>query len=223
MKIKTLLFPTFLLFIISCKKNETTNVPQQDTYVTTSAGSTWNYHETDSSGTTPVNKDYTLTSTSGDSSINGRNYHIFSNSAGSNQYLNITGSDYYQFDSLPAGFGTTVFESLYLKSVAGVGTSWTQALSVNLSGIPVPVLLTYTIAEKGSSRSVNGTTYTDVIHVSTSISSSLIPAASLITNINSYYAEKYGLIETSNIIRLNYMGFVQNLNTETKLVNATLL
>ena len=221
MKIKTLLFPAFLLFIISCKKSETTNIPPQDKYITTSTGSTWNYHETDSSGTTPVNKDYTLTSTSRDSSINGRNYHIFSNSVGGSQYLNITGSDYYQFDSLPAGFGTTVFERLYLIDIAPVGISWTQTLSVTLSGIPVPVTLTYNIAEKGISRSVNGTNYTDVIHVTTSISSSLIPAASLTTNINSYYAKKYGLIETTNIIQLNYMGIVQNINTETKLVSAT--
>ena len=140
---------------------------------------------------------------------------------GGNQYLSITGSDYYQFDSLPAGFGTTVFERLYLIDIAPVGISWTQTLSVTLSGIPVPVTLTYNIAEKGISRTVNGTNYTDVIHVTTSISSTLIQP--LYNNINSYYAKKYGLIETSNIIQLNYMGIVQNVNTETKLVSANLL
>lgn len=223
MKIKTLLVPVFLLFMISCKKNKTTNMPQQDNYLTTTTGSSWNYHKTDSASPAPVNKDYTLTSTPRDTSINSKSYHVYSNSIGSNQYFYITGSDYYQFDSLPAGFGTTVFERLYLKDNSPVGTSWTQTLSVTLSGIPVPVTLTYTIAEKGISRVVNGITYTDVIHITTSISSSLIPAASLTTNINSYYAEKYGLIETTNIIHLNYMGFIQNVNTETKLVSATLL
>jgi hypothetical protein len=222
MTLKTSLLPVFLLLMISCKKN-TTNPPQNEDYRTISPGSTWNYHETNSSGPTPVNKDYTLTSTSRDTSINSRTYHIFSNSAGRDQYLNTNGSDYYQFDSLPAGFGTTVFEKLYLIDIAPVGISWTQTISVTLSGVPLPVTVTYNIAEKDISRTVNGTNYTDVIHVTTSITSSLIPAAALTTNINSYYAEKYGLIESSSIIQLNYMGNVQNINMETKLVSANLL
>ena len=220
MKIKTILFATFLLLIISCKKNGTTNNPPPDKYLTFSAGSTWNYHQTDSSGTTPANEDYTLTSTSRDSSINSRTYHIFSNSMGGNQYFSSTSSDYYQFDSLPAGFGTTTFERFYLVDIAPVGFSWTQTLTVTLSGIPVQVLLTYNIAEKGISRTVNGKIYTDVIHVTTSISSGLF---SLTSNINNYYAEKYGLIESKNIIQVNYMGFIQNINTETKLVSANIV
>ena len=220
MKIKTLLFPAFLLVFVSCKKNETV---KEDKYLSTSAGSTWNYHETNSSGPVPVNSDYTLTSTSGDTSINGKNYHIFANSIGGNQYFNVTGGDYYQFDSLPAGFGTTAFERLYLIDIAPAGISWTQTISVTISGIPVPVTLTYTVAEKGISRIVNGTTYTDVIHVVTAFSSPLIPAASLTTSINSYYAKKYGLIEATNIVQVNYQNFIQNIDTETKLVSANVL
>ena len=226
MRIKNLLFPVFLLFIVSCKKSETTtNTPPQDKYLATSAGSTWNYHETGTSDTATINTDYTLTSTSRDSSINGKSYHIFSNSTGGNQYLNITGNDYYEFDSLPAGLGTGVFERLYLKDNAVVGTSWTQNLSLTVPGspIPVPITITYNIAEKGISRTVNGTTYTNVIHVGTSITSALIPAASLMTNINSYYAEKYGLIEDSNIIQLNFLGIVENISIETNLVSASVL
>jgi hypothetical protein len=82
---------------------------------------------------------------------------------------------------------------------------------------------TYSIAEKGISRNVNGKSYTDVIHVSTSIASSLIPAASLTTSINSYYAKKYGLIENTSIISLNYLSIVANINVETKLVSANIL
>lgn len=223
MKIKNLLLPAFLLFMISCTKSKSNNVSPQDGYLTTSAGSTWNYHETDSTGPAPVNKDYTLTSTSRDSLINNKNYHVYGNSGGSNQYFYFSGNDYYQFDSLPAGFGLTVFERLYLMDTAPVGFTWTQTLTVNLSGTPVPFTLTYNIAEKGISRNVNGTTYSDVIHVTTSLHSSLIPTAALTTDINSYYAEKYGLIENTSIISLNYMTFIQNINTETKLVSATLL
>ena len=228
MKIKILLFPAFILIVSSCKKSESTNTPptQQDTiYLTTSAGSTWNYHETDASGTTPINSDYTLTSTSRDTSINGKSYHIFSNSDGSTQYFNVTGHDYYQFDSLPATLGTSIFERLYLKDNVAAATTWSQDINVSLSGVPfpVPIIITYNILEKGISRTVNGTNYTDVIHVGASIHSSLIPSASLTSDINSYYAKRYGLIEASTVVGLDFMGIVENVNIETKLVSANLL
>ena len=126
---------------------------------------------------------------------------------------------------MPAGLGTAVFERLYLKDNVSIGSSWAQSLNVTVPGIPfpVPVTLTYQISEKGISRTVNAITYNDVIHVSTTISSSLIPSASLTSSINSYYAKKYGLIENSTIIKLDYTGIVENVNIETKLVSATLL
>jgi len=229
MKIKTLLFPAFLLCIISCKKSETTGTPTppgQDKYITTSPGSVWNYHETDSSDPSDIiNTDYTLTSTSRDSSVGGKSYHVYSDSQGGNQYLNITGNDYYQFDSLPEALGSLVFERLYLKDNAPAAASWTQSLSVTLPGVPlpIPVMITNTIAEKGIARTVNGINYTDVIHVNTAISSALIPAAALTTNIDSYFAEKYGLIENTTVIHLDYTGITQDVNTEIKLVTATLL
>ena len=226
MKIKNLLFPAFILFAVSCKKNSTTNTPQpQFNYLTTTTGSTWNYHTIDSSKSTPVNKDYTLTSSSKDTLVNARSYHVFNVSTGGNQYLNISGNDYYQYDSLPAGLGTAILEELYLKDNAAVGTSWTQSLNVTVPGvpIPVPVTLTYTISEKGISRTVNSNSYTNVIHVSTTLSSSLIPSAALVSKIDNYYAPKYGLIENTTIIQLNYTGIVENVNLETKIVSATLL
>ena len=227
MKIKTLLFSSFLLFFISCKKNSETNTPQpqQDTYLTITAGSTWNYHETDSSDTAAsIETNYTVTSTTQDSSIGGKSYHVFTNSQRGNEYRNITGNDYYEFDSLPTGLGTSIFERLYLKDNAVAGTTWSQTLNVTYPGfsIPVPLTITYSIVEKGISLSVNGTSYTNVIHVATSITSTLIQSTSLVTNINSYYAEKYGLIQTTSIVTLDFLGTAQNINTETKLVNATL-
>ena len=226
MKIKNLLFPAFILFIISCKKtSETSPPPPQDTYLTTTTGSTWSYHQTDFSGVTPISTDYTVTSSSKDTLINARSYHIFNLSTGDYQYLSLSGNDYHQLDSLPAGLGIGVFERLYLKDNVNVGTTWTQSISVTIPGvtIPVPVTLTYTIAEKGISRTVNSTNYTDVIHVSTTISSTIIPSASFTSNINSYYAKKYGLIENSTIVNLDYSGIVENVNVETTLISATLL
>jgi len=207
MKIKNLLFLVFILFAISCKKKSITNTPPpQDTYLTT-----------------PVSKDYTLISSSKDTLVNTRTYHVFNLSTGSSQYLALTGNDYYQYDSLPAGLGSTNFEQLYLKDNVAIGTSWSQSSNVIVQGVPVPVTLTYKISEKGISRIVNSVTYNDVIHVSITISSSLIPSASLISSIDSYYANKYGLIENTTVINLNYGGIVENVKNQTKIVSATLL
>lgn len=225
MKIKLSYLYAIIFICISCKKKgDNSNPPSQaDTYLNTAAGSSWNYHVMDNSGSGSAT-DYTVTSTSRDSSINGKSYHVFNNSAGGNQYLALSGHDYYQFDSLPAGLGTGAIERLYLKDDAALTSNWTQDLSVTIPGspIPIPFTISNTIMEKGISRTVNSTSYSDVIHVSTTISSTLIPAASLVTNINSYYAPKYGLIENSNMIHLDFAGVVQDLDSQTTLVSATL-
>ncbi len=225
MKFKSVLLYTIILICVSCKKNGNDPAPplQPDTYFNSTTGSTWNYHVVDNSGSTAAT-DYTITSTSKDSLINAKNYHVFNNSAGGNQYLNLSGHDYYEFDSLPAALGVGAIERLYLKDNADIGINWSQNLNVTVPGFPlqIPFTITNSIIEKDIARTVSSNNYTNVIHVSTTISSGLIPAASLVTNINSYYAPKYGLIENSTIIHLNFGGMVQDLDTQTTLVSAIL-
>jgi hypothetical protein len=208
----------------SCKKNDNPepNPPAEDTYINAAAGSSWNYHETNSSSGTTQESEYTVTSSSKDTTINSRNYHVYNYSYGGSQYLNISGHEYYQYDSISGGLGQ-IFERLYLKDNVAVGTNWTQNITVSVPGLPfsVPVLITNTIAEKGIAKTVNGNNYTDVIHVSTSITSTLIPTG-LTSDIHAYYAKKYGLIESSAIVSLNLLGVVQNINVATKLNSATL-
>src|SRR6185312_6401417 len=117
------------------------------------------------------------------------------------------------------------FENLYLKNNVDGGTQWTQNLSVTVTGVPlaIPLTITYTIAEKGISKTVNNQSYTNVIHVTASISSSLIPPSALTSSINMYYAPKYGMIASSTIINLNYSGVVKYANITSLLTNATLL
>ncbi|HEY9340676.1 MAG TPA: hypothetical protein VIQ23_03780 [Hanamia sp.] len=208
----------------SCEKkdNPEPNPPAEDTYINATAGSTWKYHETNSSSGTAQESEYTVTSSSKDTTINSRSYHIYNYSYGGSQYLNISGHEYYQYDSISGGLGQ-IFERLYLKDNVAVGTNWTQNISVSVPGLPfsVPVTITNTIAEKGIAKTVNGNNYTDVIHVSTSITSTSIPTG-LTSDIHSYYAKKYGLIESSAIVSLNFLGVVQNINVVTKLNSATL-
>lgn len=222
-----LLFPFLAVLIFaSCEKkdDETKPTTEAKAYINTNAGSSWTYHETNSSGVNPVHSDYTLVSSSSDTSINGRTYHVYNYSYGGSQYLNKSGNDYYQYDSIPGL--DQVIERLYLKDNASTGTSWKQDLNVSIpsSPLPIPVTLTNKIAEKGLSKDINGTTYTNVIHVTSSISinSALIPATALQSSIDSYYAENYGLIENTTQISIDLFGITQKVDVKTQLQSATL-
>lgn len=214
------------LIFVSCGKKSTgpENPPAAESYLTTSTGSSWTYQQTDASGTTPKTAQYTVTSTSKDSTIGSKSYHVYNYSYGGNQYLNTMGSAYYQFDSLPGGIGK-VFERLYLKDNLAKEGTWSQDVDVNvsLSGIPITLKITLTnkIADKGVTREVNGKSYTDVIHVTTSLSSTSIPTG-LTSAIDSYYAPKFGLIENTSVINLDFMSVTQKVNLSTKLMSADL-
>ena len=224
MKFKLIALLSLCLVIFSCKKNDsTTTPPQNDTFLTTTSGSSWNYHVVDNSGLVPAS-DYTLTATDRDTSITGKTYHVFTNSSGGNQYMTVSGHDYYQFDSLPTGVGNAVIDRLYLKDNVAVGGNWTQTVNVDIPGSPVPAPFTVSnsIVESGISRTVNGTVYNDVIHVSTHISSAFIPPAALTTSIDTWYAKKYGLIENTTVVHLDFSGITQDVNTATTLTSATL-
>jgi hypothetical protein len=225
MKKTTFTFLALLLITGACKKSDTTTSPAPVLlkYMSLTAGSTWNYNQADNLASTSVN--YTLSSTTRDTTINGNSYHIFINSNGGNsEYYFISGNNYYTFRTLGVALGGTAFENLYLKDNLSAGGNWAQTLSLTIPGVPVPVpvTVTYTIQETGISRTVNSIAYSDVIHVKTAISSSLVPSANLVTNIDSYYARKYGLIENTTIFSLNFMGIVQNTNTKTILLSANI-
>src|SRR5882724_6401421 len=134
---------------------------------------------------TSTNRDSTITN--GTSS---KIYHVFTNSDGTpNEYYNVSGNDYYTFRSLGAAFGNLTIESIYLKDNAGVGASWSLVVPVQVTGVGyVPVTLINTIAEKDANRTVSGVAYTNVIRVTTTIVVPGLPAGSMTTDIQSYYA-----------------------------------
>jgi hypothetical protein len=225
MKTKALILIASVLFLAACDKNDdsNTNPPETpDTYINTTQGSTWTYHEDNSASGTTVGSDYTVTSTNKDTTIGSRKYHVYTYSYGGSRYLNISGHEYYQFDSIPVGAGITV-ERLYLKDDAAVGASWEQQSDITVPNLPIPIPLkiTNTITEKGITRTVKGKDYTDVIHVSSSLSSPLITSG-FTSSIDSYFAPKYGLIENTTKIDLDYSGIVQKIDLNTQLVSADL-
>lgn len=193
-------------FATSCKKDDQNGngTPAAGSYINQSSGTTWNFKSTDSSTLSVSN--YTITSSTSDTNVNGRSYHIFNNSNGGNQYLNVSGSDYYQYSSL--GAGLPAFELRYLSDNATVGSSWTNPLSATttLNGTSVTINATVktSVEQKGSTMTINGKNYTNVITMRTEIQNATIqvsffnlPINFTTQNVVQYYAPKYGLIKRS--------------------------
>ncbi len=188
------------------------------------AGSSWNYETTNRAGPIPIVTTYTVTSTSRDTLLNGRSYHIFNTSNGGKQFYNVTANDYYQFDTLPAALSSALIERLYLKDNLAVNATWAQTFNVVFQGFPIPITATNTIVAKDISRTVNSIVYNNVIHVSTSLTlNAPIPGLVFTTNINAYYAKKFGLIENSNIITITFGATNQSTNNSTRLMSSVLL
>jgi hypothetical protein len=222
MKTNALILLAATIIFTDCNKNDSNpGSNTSGTYINANAGSTWTYHEDNSSGVTPTSSDYTVTSTSQDSTINGRKYHIYNYSYGGSQYLSASGHNYYQYDSIPITGGVNV-ERLYLKDDAEQGATWSQDFDLTVSGLTVKLTATNKIEEKGISRTVNGKAYTNVTHVSTSLSTALIPASAFTSSIDSYYAPKVGMIENTTVIHLDSPVLTENVDVTTKLVSADL-
>lgn len=217
-----LLFSALMGFIstTSCKKSSTP-APAPAPYLSTTAGNTWNYRQTNV--TTSTSTDYTLTATNRDTLVGSRTYRIFTNSlGGSNNYYAQNGNDYYTYRTLGINLGNSSVENLYLKENAPVGTTWTESVSLTVPGVPfsIPITVTYRIEEIGLSRTVNSIPYTDVVRVKTTLTSSLIPASGLTTDIEDYYARRVGAIESKVIIDVAFMGVSQSTNTRTILLSS---
>ena len=209
--------------MVSCKKDNAAPAADVVKYMSYTANSTWNYEAVNS--LTGITTKYTLTSTSRDSTANGKAYHVFTNSSGSaNEYYAISGNDYYNFQNLPATIGGKAVENIYLKDNVAANGTWTQSYTVTASGVPLTIAVVNTITEKGISKTVNSIAYTDVIHVTTTLSVSAfgipLPAGAVTTDVQAYYAKKYGMIQSKNKVGINYSGIVSNTDDETTLKSA---
>jgi hypothetical protein len=214
----------YILVGVSCKKNDTPDpVPTPAVkFMSLTAGSIWHYELINN--IVPATTAFTVTSTSRDSSIGTRTYHVFTNSSAANEYYNITGNDYYNFRNLPSAIGGSSVEYNYLKDNLAVGANWSQSFPVTVGGFALNATLNNTITEKGITKTVKGVTYNNVFHITTTVSVTVsgipLPSGALTTDIQTYYAEKYGLIQSNNKISLNYAGIVDNTDQQTNLISA---
>lgn len=226
-------------FTLSCKKKTVTTTTAATTFLNSTAGSVWNYKTYDS--TTSQETTYSLTSTNMDSMVNGRIYHVFSNTSQSgttSEYYNITGNEYYQYaEVIPQ---QSAIEQKYLIDNVNTGTSWTTPfftqIDVQGNAVTITGTIKNTIEEKGGSLSLNGTNYNNIIKVKTellnvSISVPIIGnlTPTIVQNSHSYYAPKYGMVKKDLQLQVSVdvptMGTqeVINTNTSTILMYSTIL
>jgi hypothetical protein len=215
------------LVSLSCKKDSTpAPVIPVDKYMTFTTGSSWNFEKVSNpSSASPVTTNYSITSSSRDTAINTKQYHVFSNNnGGANEYFYNNGNDYYTYRTLPSGLGSEYVEILYLKDNAAVNTQWAQTYPITYLGVPLNIILTNKIEERDLTKTVNGKDYTNVVRVSTNITVTGIPFPYTLTDeINYYYAPKYGVIKEETKINLTVTGFpASNFEEEKKLMSATL-
>ena len=232
------LFMTILA--VSCKKTTPAGNGGggSSSYMTTTAGTSWNYETVDNAASTTT--PYSLTSTSSDTTVNARVYHIFTYTdanGSSSEYYNVSGSEYYQYTQLAAQLPP--LELKYLVDNVATNTSWTQPLAVSQtqSGITINfnATLKYTIVEKGTSLTVGSKTYNDVIKVKTEITNPSVSSTPslpitiepITQDINAYFAPKYGLIKRNFQLKvdINAVGQIQNVidnNTTTNLVSSSI-
>ena len=210
-----------LSFLFFACKDKVVPTPTVGSYMSLTAGSKWTYDVITNPGmagsTTVID---TVTSTSTDTMINARSYHIVKHTNGSvSDYFYISGNDYYRFQNI-VGAGTKI-ENIYLKSFEAAGSSWAQTVNASISGTTLPITVTNSIAARGTTKTVNGMVYTDVIDVQTVLSSTGLPAGSIVSDIHSYYAPKVGLIQGDYKVVVALAGI--NINTQTLIKTAVIL
>jgi len=212
----------------SCKKDDN-GTPGISKFITTTPGTSWNYQSTDNS--TSTISTYTRTSTSRDTTISSKLYHVFTNTdvnGTTDAFYNNTGNDYYQFSTLAAGLDP--IDLHYLNDAAVAGTGWNQSVSVPVPNSPIPGLMltiriNYSVIEKGTSLVVNGKTYNNVVKVKSDITIDPITFVTISTtsNIYNYYAPKYGLIKSDfNLVASLNGSEVINTNTTDILMSSSI-
>jgi hypothetical protein len=236
---KKIALPLALLAVIwvSCSKDKEEGQPTtSDPYMDLSSGVIRNYGFTNNNPPTAETA-YDLTATNNDTVVAGKTYKVFVNSETlGHEYYNVTatgsGNNYYNLLSLNGlGMAVDPIVQLYLKDYVNVGTSWqagVTSFNMDISGVTVPVTVTLTnnLVGKNLSRTVNGTDYTGVMHVSTSIAATYTllgastPVTGITSNIQSYYAPNVGLIENNTDISIDFMGIQDGVNTSTRLLSS---
>lgn len=184
-----------LLILWACKKEksrEGTPPPSTCSYAPYEDGAVYTFEKTRDEDTSR----FTMTVT-GDTTFEGKKFKKLHTDTATTydrcdngNYIQIVKGitiDSYTADSI---------QSIYLKDGEGLGRSWTDTTTVRKGSEEQSVVLKYTIQQKGTSKTVLGKEYPDVIAVKLDaqvyVLGNYVSIGTLATN---YYAKDVGLIE----------------------------
>lgn len=217
---KKILFLALLLsfFAISCKKNDTnpvTNNSTPDQFFSFDSGKAWVYNEHDSIS----NEDtaFSRTCTDGLIVLDSTQYHVFldSNHITNNidsSFYNLIGNEYFQYTILSPQLPG--FKEKYLIGDAPLGTTWTMPYTATIgsgtTSATISANIVNTIEEKGTSLTINSTNYSNLYKVKSEIANATVSLpvvgnlpTTVIQNIHSYYAPKYGLVKSDRKLTIS--------------------
>lgn len=192
-----LLSVTVVLLFVSCKKEKSLEGSFKGNtcdYAPYSTGSSFAYQQVIVS--LPDTFSFTLLAKQ-DTALGGELYRVLEDEmTGGVSLFRCGGGDYIQLadiSELP-GAPTEPVKTTYLKDNVNLGQGWEEQIPVTLPVIGDVVLtVNYTVMQKGTNKTVLGTTYEDVIGVRMEVSAPpFLPPTELSTN---YYAKGVGLIQ----------------------------
>lgn len=197
-----------VIALAGCKK-DSSNKPSttSNTYLPVTKGSTWTYNDI----TAGASDTRTITVTGATTQINGKTYDniaINTVSSGNTTGYYLASNHQYAMRVLGSQVAITLELQLGLDN-QNVGYSWTTTPTDNGKVADFPARLINTIKETGISKTVNGKSYSDVIHTQGNLQYDFGTGYTTAGTYDFYLAKGVGLIE----LTLNTNG--SNYETET--------
>lgn len=197
------LFPAGIIVVLllaACKKEKSLEEPLvQNTcdYAPYSTGSVFEYEQTYAA--TPDTDAFSL-QVKGDSMVNNELYRLLEeDGGGATSLFRCGGGSYIQLADVSELTNTASepVQTIYLKDNVPLGQGWEDQFIINLPIVgKVELTANYTVIQRGTSKTVLGKVYKDVIGVRMEVS---VPPYLPPTEFNTgYYAKGVGLIEMNN-------------------------
>ncbi|HWD88806.1 MAG TPA: hypothetical protein VG367_11810 [Mucilaginibacter sp.] len=178
-----------------CKKEHAVT-PAGDNYLPVTEGSTWKYSYSSDGGATDT---LTLKMIGGTTQIKGKTYYnaLSTYKQGSSQGYFYTGNHVYSTRSIAIG-ASVAMEFQLLNDTASVGYRWISSPTDDgmLGGKPARTV--NTIIEKNISRTINGTTFSNVSHTQVQLQYDLGSGFETTVTYDFYLAKGIGLIENDS-------------------------
>jgi hypothetical protein len=184
------------LFYASCKKDSANTTPSSaDSYFPVTPGSTWRYYDLVQSGSTDT---ITIKMTGGTSIFNNKTYYnaatSSTNSGAGTEYF-YAANHSYAIRALNAYAGTTIELKLY-NDTAAVGSNFISTPTDNGLVDLLPARTINTVIAKNLTKTINGKTFTDVIHTEVDFQDDFSGGYITQFSYDFYLAKGIGMIES---------------------------